>query len=178
MSGQALVMPTNRCPARTCGGTHIHRHPASSPLAQRIASTWGNKVACPIDQCLSCSAIWEPWPEGTSIDCVERGQCDNCAYRAGSKESSNKAEWANLVACAENAAEWSDVPEATVRWFSCHEGIPIVIDKMNDTLKFDFHAAGIGQMEQTCRGFLNVMWAIRAKKNKKSTIPSTEETVL
>lgn len=67
-----LYMPAGICPVLTCKGTRIFRHEADSELSAAIARGWGNKAPCPIDQCLTCHAIWEPWPDGTSSDCVER----------------------------------------------------------------------------------------------------------
>lgn len=173
----ALVMPTGICPVKTCKGTRIHRHPAFSSLSQAIARAWGNGVVCEIDQCKTCSAIWEPWPEGTSIDCVERSACNNCAYRSSSAESKDPLKWSELVAIAKRAADgaWFN-GDTDPSYFCCHKGIPIVLDTKKNTIAFDFDAAGVDRLGQTCRGFLNVMWAHQDKKNKSPTTHANEET--
>ena len=165
----AQFMPLGRCPVLTCKSPRIIHHGAKSKVGLAIARAWGNRAYCPIDQCADCNAIWEPWPAGTSIDCVERGPCDNCAYRVGSRESSNPDEWANLKAIAQNAAEFGAVPEALGgKWFSCHKGIPIRLDKENGSIEFDYQSAGIDPFRQSCAGFLRMMWAFQKPKRTRN----------
>lgn len=148
------------CPVRTCRSPRISDLPADDDLSQLVANAWGNSVVCPLSICQECRAIWEPWPAETPEDCVERarrnGPCDNCAYRAGSGESLDRARWATLRSLPRRVKEdFGTAPLSSSSWFCCHKGIPIVIDPDSDEpIRFDFEAAGIHPHEQTCAGFL------------------------
>ena len=48
-------------------------------------------------------------------------------------------------------------------YFACHKRIPIVIDQVKSTISFDFEAAGLKAVDQTCAGFLKMMWALQEK---------------
>lgn len=157
-----MVMITDRCPVVGCGSRSIHRHELGSAIALSVTRAWGNKNECPIDQCMECAAIWEPWPDGTSSDCVEREPCDNCAYRAGSRESADKEEWQRLTFVAKEAAELGVTGAGR---FACHKGIPIKLNMDTGdgqaSIEFDYVSAGIDPLAQTCAGFLKMMWAFQ-----------------
>lgn len=159
------MIDTTRCPM--CKSDQLIEHGVETPIAQAIARAWGNKPVCPLTQCGSCNAFWESWPEGTSHDCVEREPCDNCAYRKGSAESQDPEKWAELVKMASDAARYGIEDERGRRWFSCHKGVPIKItqgkDGQDGGIEFDFKAAGIKPLDQTCAGFLNLVWALSDK---------------
>jgi hypothetical protein len=167
MSDQVPTIETDRCPIVSCGSRNIHRHTAFSPLARKVAEAWGNRNVCPIDQCKTCGAIWEPWPDNTSIDDVERAPCDNCAYRAGSAESCDPKQWQELQNLAKTAANWSFELGTTPTFFQCHKGVPIHIDREAGTIEFDFKAAGRQPLEHSCTGFLKMMWAYQGKAKRE-----------
>ena len=157
-----------RCPVKKCGSTRNHRHGAGSRLAKKIAQAWGNKHACPIDQCKDCGNFWEPLPDDDPGDLfrddVVREPCDNCAYRVGSNESRDPERWRELVELAERAAEMP-MFAAGRPWFCCHKGVPIKISK--GAIEFDFAAVDVQPIHRTCAGFLRVLWAHNGATAKK-----------
>jgi hypothetical protein len=122
-----------------------------------IAKTWGNDVVAPIAMCISCNTIWEPWPEDTPEDVVEREPCDNCAYRRTSSEGRDPDQRENLIESARQAGFL--MGEAPCSIFQCHKGMPIRLSVTPPQIRFDPDAAGIGPLDQTCLGFLRVIWA-------------------
>lgn len=144
------------------------RHGPDSKLARAVASAWGNSVSVPIDQCRECFAIWEPWPDddpGPELrDIVECDPCPNCAYRAGSPESKDPKEWARLKALAVKAADRGLVA-GPKEWFCCHRGIPIKVDE--DGIRFDFEAADVDPLHQSCVGFMRIYWKHNGAEARK-----------
>ena len=149
-----------RCPVKKCRGTRIHRHGPDSRLARKISQAWGNGTTCPIDQCKDCGNFWEPWPDDDPgdlyRDVVDREPCDNCAYRAGSAESRDPEKWTELADLAKRAADTSFF-ETGRPWFGCHKGIPIRIAE--EGISFDFALTGRTPEQQTCAGFMRIVWA-------------------
>lgn len=154
------------CPS--CGSDQLIKHGSDADLSKMLARAWGNTVDCPITQCGVCSAFREPWPDNTPLDNVERPPCDNCAYRAGSGEARNRETWKELVQRADDAVTYGLKDPRGRRWFSCHKGVPIKITQGDDAgVEFDFAGSNIDPLNQTCAGFLTLMWAIQDKRDGK-----------
>lgn len=171
MSAGRAVDPRAReqCPVLVCRSARVVRIPASAPLALSVARAWGSRLPCELALCRACGVLWEPWPDGTPEDCVERAQqgpCSNCAYRAESPESLDPAQRTKLRELAARAAH--DVEAALAgAWFACHKGVPIRYDAEHG-IRFDYQAAGINPRLQTCGGFLRLLWAEHRRAERTS----------
>lgn len=158
------------CPRKDCRSTRVADISAGHELALQYAEFWGNRNPATLRVCRDCHAIWEPWPDDASEDCVERarthGPCDNCAYRKGSRELADPEERERLLLLARNAAEhgfeWGGM-------FCCHKGIPIRFNT-GEGLSFDYEAAGRDPRMQACTGFLLALWAAQ-KRIRRRTQP-------
>ena len=166
----APIPAPKQCPVKRCKSRRIMRHGPHSKLAKVIARAWGNTVTCAIDQCRECGAIWEPWPDDDPGDLyrddVTREPCDTCAYRAGSGESKDPKRWAKLKELPKKAATMSLVDPGRPQ-FCCHKGVPIKISQgdQEGSIEFDYEAAGIDPLQQTCSGFLRVLWRFNGASN-------------
>lgn len=154
------VYRTNVCPVKGCAGRRTEKIYADQPAALAVAKAWGNKSVAPLRKCLDCGAIWEPWDRGTPTDTVERarvcGACDNCAYRAGSRESLDRGEREDLERMARESAE--GIPKKV---FSCHKGIPIVITESG--IRFAWEHTDVEIRSQLCVGYLRLLWDERRR---------------
>ena len=162
------------CPVRKCRSPRVVDVPADDPHAVEYAGFWGNRNPCPLRICRDCFAVWEPWPDDASEDCVERahthGPCSNCAYRAGSSEMEDPVERERLLQIARDVVDMKlDEGELVIpTQFCCHKGIPIKIDLASDEkISFDYEAAGVDPRDQSCTGFLRAVWAERKRRGWK-----------
>lgn len=105
--------------------------------------------------CLGCGSIWEAIPNGEQylVDgevMPWREPCDNCAFRAGSAESRDRAEWRDLLERLRGGGQ-----------FFCHKGVPLKKDELvsYNRVAFDYPVDGAGEYARDkmrlCRGFLN-----------------------
>jgi hypothetical protein len=95
--------------------------------------------------CLDCSAVWEAYPADWKHDVVEATPCDNCAFKKGSPEQSDKEAWLELIAKLRAGGD-----------FRCHKGAPILIDKSAGTVEFD--ECWVQRRGRTCAGFIRAVW--------------------
>lgn len=114
--------------------------------------------------CGACGAAWEPVPEDLIWDRSDpasslRDPCDNCAFRPGSHEQSDKDEWKTMIANLREGAQ-----------FYCHKGVPITpssehgfaYPKKNVTVELDGVPSKTIDVPDTkhlrlCRGYLNAL---------------------
>jgi hypothetical protein len=105
------------------------------------------------DACRDCMAIWESIPQGEQYKrdgelMAFHEPCDNCAFRPGSPESHDKAEWRKLMDKLRAGGS-----------FLCHKGVPIKSVGEGSRADFDFQcdASGLPAPERSrlCRGYLN-----------------------
>lgn len=134
--GQPLPEDLHRCP--DCHGHRTAVEMAPSQIAMSHVPTL-------MGVCADCGAFWEAYPPGWKHDAVDGEPCDNCAFRPGSPESEDKAEWKSLLAKLRAGQE-----------FKCHKGAPILLDKKTGAVEFD--AAWVQRNGRTCVGFLRAMW--------------------
>jgi hypothetical protein len=132
--GQPLSRDLNRCP--DCGSRNTVVRP-SGPIALSHTPTL-------MAGCLDCETVWEAFPPDWRHDAVGAPPCDNCAFAAGSPESSDREAWRSLLAKLRLGQE-----------FKCHKGAPLVVDRETSTVEFD--ADWIREHGRTCAGFLRVM---------------------
>ena len=63
-------------------------------------------------------------------------------------------------------------PDSKFR-FACHKGIPLKLTQGDGaSIEFDYESAGIQPINQTCKGFLRLMWAFQ---NKPAFAPDLSE---
>jgi len=103
-----------------------------------------------ITVCGTCGSAWEPMPPGEPRHPDEptmafQEPCDNCAFRPGSPEQANTAEWRELMASLKAGAS-----------FHCHKGVPIEPGSEHG-FAYPLGPDGKGDRAKlrTCRGFLN-----------------------
>lgn len=105
------------------------------------------------DACRDCMAIWESIPAGEQYK--RDGEmmpfhepCDNCAFRPGSPESQDKAEWRKLIEKLRSGGQ-----------FFCHKGVPLETVGTGSLASFEFPKRADGEWDRermrTCRGYLN-----------------------
>lgn len=147
------------CPVISCRSRQVMLHPKTSAISAMLARMWGGVEPTDHYRCLSCNALWEALPAGWNSDAVERsvsmGPCDNCAYRATSPETRDpeKREWLH------DRANADDPYSAIMSPFCCHKGVPLKLTVDPPSIEYDFAAAGIDPRDQTCAGFLRLLWA-------------------
>lgn len=98
---------TEKCPK--CGSRKVAWEPDA-----KIAG-YGPGLAT----CANCKTIWEPFAREQIWDtsdpyCSFKEPCNNCAFRPGSNEQEDRAEWIRLIGALKNGAQ-----------FYCHKGVPI-----------------------------------------------------
>jgi hypothetical protein len=89
--------------------------------------------------CVPCGTFWEAYPPGWTHDVVGAEPCDNCAFRPGSPESQDKAEWKSLLAKLKAGG-----------MFNCHKGAPILLGE-DGSISFD--ERWVQLFGRTCAGF-------------------------
>lgn len=94
--------------------------------------------------CRDCRTAWEAYPPGWKHDAVEAEPCDNCAFRKGSPESQDRAEWKSMLAKL-RAGEM----------FKCHKGAPLIFSEAPGSIEFDVD--WVTKHGRTCAGFLRAM---------------------
>lgn len=120
--------------------------PETTVRVLRLLEHHGTLQICP-----SCKAAWEPLPPGEPRHPEEPNMsfpepCDNCAFRPGSPEVEDRAEWKKLLTKLKHGGR-----------FYCHKGVPLGGE---DGFQYPKKADGThdeGRM-RLCRGFLNA-WA-------------------
>ncbi|API58900.1 hypothetical protein BSL82_05885 [Tardibacter chloracetimidivorans] len=131
----------------------------------RCASRRWTAIKNPHDQfyasdiriCANCRTAWEPFdPADIGIAGEPRSAfrepCNNCAFRKGSPEQADKAEWAKKLYQLERGAS-----------FHCHKGVPISPDSENG---FDYPEDGKNPLKlRLCRGFLNACVGKRMREH-------------
>jgi hypothetical protein len=103
------------------------------------------------DLCRGCGAVWEAYPDDWCEDVVGADPCDNCAFRPGSPEQADPAEWRKLVALLRSGQE-----------FRCHKGAPI-LGLTDDPPNTRFDAAWVNRRGRKCAGFMRMVWTMREK---------------
>lgn len=133
--GQPLPEDWHRCPSCASRRTVVEQAPA---LALSHVPTL---MGC----CADCGTVWEAYPSDWKHDVCEAEPCDNCAFRGGSPESGDRAEWRNMLTKL----------RAGGQEFRCHKGAPLVIDKEASTVEFD--EAWVQRQGRMCAGFHRIM---------------------
>ncbi len=134
-----------------------HRPPRVCPNCKSIRierttlpATGMSHTMTQYDLCRACSTVWEAYPDDWCEDVVGADPCDNCAFRAGSPEQADPAEWRKLVAILRAGQE-----------FRCHKGAPIL--GLIDDPPQRFDEAWILRRGRKCAGFMKMVWAMNAK---------------
>lgn len=127
-----------------------------------------------LSACANCKTLWEYFTPDQLYDlssplCSFKEPCNNCAFRKGSPEQSNRATWAGIKESAKGF-------EA----FYCHKGVPIsataehgfaypmrkvrmVVDGKTVTTKVPDK-----RRLRICRGWLNMAFANKTKQAKEA----------
>lgn len=117
----------------------------------RLPSTGLSPRETDYDCCRDCGAVWEAYPDDWCEDVVGADPCDNCAFRPGSPEQSDPAEWRKLVALLRAGQE-----------FRCHKGAPILgLTEEPPNVRFDDE--WVKRRGRRCAGFMRLVWAMREK---------------
>lgn len=136
----------------------------SSNIRQRLKVSGHDTL---YDICADCKAVWESIPAGEHFKrdaelIAFKHPCDNCAFRPGSPESSDKPAWRDLLAQLRAGGT-----------FYCHKGVPIRMLGRGHGADFNFplNAAGVPDKNEMrlCRGFLNAWSAWQAKRERGHT---------
>ena len=64
-----------------------------------------------------------------------------------------------LTAWLHELAAADDPYSAIMSPFCCHKGVPLKLTVDPPSIEYDFAAAGINPEDQTCAGFLRLLWA-------------------
>lgn len=119
-----------------------------------IDADGGNFYARQIAVCGRCAIAWEPVDEALIWDrsdphCSTSEPCNNCAFRPGSPEQRDTAEWNKTMASLRAGAS-----------FYCHKGVPL---KPMGEHGFDYSKDQ--RQLRLCRGYLNALgrWWKRPK---------------
>jgi hypothetical protein len=113
--------------------------------------------------CKNCATVWEPYDPADTIDPDDRyasfkTPCNNCAFRKGSPEQSDKDAWeSQMINLSLGAA------------FYCHKGVPITPGKGHG---FEY-PEGQRHKLRLCRGYLN---SIVGPRLKEFAIDDADET--
>lgn len=138
------VKGRGRCPRCGCRRTGTVEHRVIAGFYART-----------LEVCANCAAAWEPLPPGTDRHSDHRDDdgspfpfpepCDNCAFRPGSPEQRDPAQWRALM----------DQLKAGARFY-CHKGVPIDPEG-EDGFAYPRGADGrpAERKLRLCRGFLN-----------------------
>lgn len=114
-------------------------------------------------------AIWESIPDGEQY--TRDGEmlrfhepCDNCAFRPGSPESQDKAEWRKLMEKLRAGGQ-----------FFCHKGVPLVTVGEGSKAEFDFPKLPNGEWDREhmrlCAGYCKAWGAwMRQKYGTPETV--------
>ena len=103
--------------------------------------------------CGNCGTAWEPFDEVALLDAGDPlssfvEPCDNCAFRPGSTEQSDKDKWQELMtSLKENGSA-----------FYCHKGVPIAPGS-EDGFAYPRDDAGrpVVKKLRICRGYLRML---------------------
>lgn len=153
---------TEKCPK--CGSRKVVWEPEA-----KIAGYGPGLATCP-----NCKTIWEPFgPEQiwdtSDPHCSFKEPCNNCAFRPGSNEQEDRAEWIRLIGCLKNGAQ-----------FYCHKGVPIEPDAEHGfayptkTALSDIagpsapHEAPDIKKLRLCRGYLNALRGFWRSSQRKA----------
>lgn len=114
--------------------------------------------------CSNCQTLWEPFEMLDLFDPTDRcasfsSPCNNCAFRKGSPEQADRAEWAKTMTSLEAGA-----------MFFCHKGVPIDPANKNG---FAYPADGedtkkLLRKGRLCRGYLNAIVGPRMKQMRET----------
>ena len=160
--GRHLRGSTQKCPK--CG---------SRKVAVDMAMThsgYGPGIAV----CENCRTIWEPFDPAQIWDtsdahCSFKEPCNNCAFRPGSNEQEDRAEWIKLIGSLKAGAS-----------FYCHKGVPIEPDAEHGfayptkTAHSDIagpsapHKAPDIRRLRLCRGYLNALQGFWRSSQRKT----------
>lgn len=103
--------------------------------------------------CLNCSALWEPFHPAQIWDpddpvCSFKEPCNNCAFRPGSEEQQDQAEWIALIDSLRRGAG-----------FYCHKGVPI-----EPGAEHGFAYPKDITKLRLCRGYLNALKGLHKRR--------------
>lgn len=110
------------------------------------------------DLCRECGTVWEAYPDNWCEDVVGAEPCDNCAFRPGSPEQTDREGWAALIDTLRAGGE-----------FRCHKGSPIlgITDgrkpNADGTVSVEFDKEWVQRHGRKCAGFMRLVWAMNAK---------------
>ncbi|MDH7973719.1 hypothetical protein QH494_16120 [Sphingomonas sp. AR_OL41] len=99
--------------------------------------------------CGNCATAWEPIDPAAIFDADDplasfSEPCGNCAFRPGSPEQANTAEWKKTIAALKAGGN-----------FYCHKGVPVTPGSEHG---FDYPEGGKNPRKlRLCRGFLNTL---------------------
>lgn len=142
MSGHRhLRGSTEQCPK--CGSRKVGFDPDLSHAG------YGPGIAA----CQNCKSVWEPFAPEAIWDkddpyCSFKQPCNNCAFRKGSPEQSDPAEWAKIM---ENVEHFGG--------FFCHKGVPIEPDAEHGFAYPHKDGEPDRRRLRYCRGFLNASFS-------------------
>jgi hypothetical protein len=133
------------CPKCKSGRVVVHDTSAFSEL-----KFYGRRIAT----CADCRTAWEPVDDSLVWDrsdpCASlSAPCDNCAFRPGSPEQADTAEWKKMIASLRAGAS-----------FHCHKGVPI---EPGSEHGFAYPRDDAGKPHKgklrLCRGYLTALFA-------------------
>lgn len=99
--------------------------------------------------CQNCKVLWEPFAPEQIWDtsdplCSFKDPCNNCAFRPGSSEQKDRAEWKRMIASLKKGGG-----------FYCHKGVPITSEAEHG---FAYPREGKDASKlRPCRGYLNAL---------------------
>lgn len=160
-SDRYLRGSTKQCPK--CGSRTVAVDPGA-----KVAG-YGPGMAT----CANCKTIWEPFdPEQiwdkSDAHCSFKEPCNNCAFRPGSNEQRDRAQWKTMIGQLKKGGQ-----------FYCHKGVPITSDAKygfaypTKTVRSDIagpaapHEVEDIRKMRLCRGYLNALrgiWKAMAKE--------------
>jgi hypothetical protein len=145
--------------ALCCPRCHGGRVAVHDTLGYSELKFYGRQIAT----CADCRAAWEPVDESLIWDrsdphCSFSEPCSNCAFRPGSPEQADTAEWKKMIASLRAGAS-----------FHCHKGVPLAPGSEHG-FAYPHDAAGKATKNKLrlCRGYLNALgkWWGAAEPNQ------------
>lgn len=113
--------------------------------------------AATIRVCGNCRTSWEPFDPTELVDAKHellgafKHPCNNCAFRKGSPERADAAEWASKMLSMDRGAS-----------FYCHKGVPVEPESVHG---FAYPDEGKNPRKlRRCRGYLNTVVAPRMRE--------------
>lgn len=154
---------TARC-CPNCGSGRVVVHGTAGISELKF---YGPQIAT----CADCRTAWEPIDETLIWDRTDpcaslREACDNCAFRPGSPEQADTAEWKKMIASLRAGAS-----------FHCHKGVPIDPESEHG-FSYPHGADGIPNKRKLrlCRGYLSALgrWWGAAEPDQSSNSSGPE----